>query len=335
MKAARIIEAKQVVVREQPEPRPSGDDVVVEMKAAPICGSDLHGLYEKPGEKPFVPGHEGAGIVVAVDRTRRLKVGDRVCLVSAVYPCGSCTMCRSGRSIYCRESKTYYGSGMNGTHARFALLSELSLERIPDWMSCEQASLILDPIGTPHHAYRRMGTNASHTVGVFGLGPMGLGAVSVGAFLGAQVIAIDPIAFRRTLALALGAAAAIDPRQGDVAEQVRDQTHGHGLDHALECSGNASALESALDLVHHFGHVALVGESRRADIKPSEQFLRKEITLSGSTCFPIEEFPQLVRLFERGLKGEKIITHRFGIEEAARGYALFSEGNTGKVVFAA
>ena len=90
---------------------------------------------------------------------------------------------------------------------------------------------------------------------------------------------------------------------------------------------------TALDLVRHFGHVSMIGENSSAVIKPSPQFLRKEITLSGSTCFPIDEFSQITRMYEQGMKGEGMVTHRFRVEDAAEAYSTFHEGNTGKVVF--
>lgn len=332
MRGAKILDAGKVETRDWPDPKPEGDEVVVRLEAAAICGSDLHGLYQQPGEKPFIPGHEGAGVVEAVDRPRFLKVGDRVC-TSAVSPCGQCDMCRAGYTIYCRRAKGVYGFGLNGVHAACARLSELSLMRMPDTMTFEQGCLVLDPVGTPWHASKRIGTNATHVVGVFGLGPMGLGAVCVAAHLGAHVIGIDPIALRRDLAKRLGAAETIDPGAGDVGKQIRDLTGGYGLDRAMECSGNSKALGTALDAVRSFGHVAIIGENAEATVRPSDHFNRKEITLSGSTCFPLGEFDEIARCFAAGLPATEMITHRFTVEEAAEAYATFAGGKTGKVIF--
>jgi len=332
MRGVKILDARKVEVRDYPDPVPEGEEVVVRLEAAAICGSDLHGLYQSPGEKGFIPGHEGAGVVVAADKPRFVKVGDRVC-TTAVFPCGTCDHCRMGYTIYCRARKGTYGFGLDGVHATHVRICERSLLPMPDWMTFEQGCLVLDPVGTHYHANKRMGTNARHTVGVFGLGPMGLGAVCVTAFLGARVIGVDPIAFRRDLALKLGAAEAVDPAAGDVAEQIRDLTAGYGLDRAFECSARPEPLYTALDLVRHFGHVAIVGENPKATISPSNHFNRKEITLSGSTCFPLGEFDEIVRLFQQGLPAAAMITHRFPIERAAEAYATFETGNTGKVVF--
>jgi len=332
MRGARILGNRQADPHDYPDPVPEGEEVVVRLEAAAICGSDLHGLYESPTEKDFVPGHEGAGVVVATDRPRVLKEGDHVC-TSAVFPCGVCEMCRAGYTIYCRNSRGTYGFGRDGVHAEYVRMCERSLLPLPDTMSFEQGCLVLDPVGTPFHTHKRIGTNATHVVGVFGLGPMGLGSVCVAAHLGARVIGVDPIAFRRDLAKKLGAAETVDPGAGDVVQQIRDLTGGYSLDRALECSGKPGPLHAALDLVRPFGHVAIIGENSEATIRPSDHFCRKEIWLSGSTCFPLGEFDGIVRAFEAGLPAAEMITHRFTVEQAADAYATFAAGDTGKVIF--
>ncbi|HSV74236.1 MAG TPA: alcohol dehydrogenase catalytic domain-containing protein [Chthonomonadales bacterium] len=331
MRAVRIVDSRKVEVRDLPDPAAEGDEVVVRVEASAICGSDLHSLYEPPGEKPRVPGHETAGVVVAVDRPRRAKVGDRVCLSPARF-CGVCDLCRAGYVLYCRASEGTHGFSHDGGHAELIRVREPSLLPLPDAVSFEQACVLLDPIGTPYHGLKRMGTNATHTVGVFGLGPMGLGAVLVAAALGARVVALDPIAYRRGLALKLGAAVALDPNAGDPVAQVWEATGGYGLDRALECSGRPEPVGHALDLVRHLGHVTLIGEQQVATVRPSDHFMRKEITLSGGTCFPLGEYAEIVRWVERGLGPERIITHRFGLESAAEAYSLFAAGQTGKVI---
>jgi threonine dehydrogenase-like Zn-dependent dehydrogenase len=332
MRAAKILDAQKVETRDFPDPKPEGDEVVVRVEAAAICGSDLHALYQKPGEKKWIPGHEGAGVVVAVDRPRALKVGDRVC-TTAFHQCCACDMCRAGFTAYCRAMKGVYGFNRDGVHSQLVRMAEVSVLPLPDHISYEEGCLIIDPIGTPYHALRRMAANASHTVGVFGLGPMGLGAVLIAAHLGARVIGVDVIAYRRELALKLGAWKALNPADGDIVQQIRDATKGHGLDRALECAGRADTLHAALDLSRPFAHVAIIGENATATIRPSDHFNRKEVTLCGSCCFPLGEYGEILRLFDRGLRARDLITHRYTVEKAAEAYRAFAEGNTGKVIF--
>ena len=164
---------------------------------------------------------------------------------------------------------------------------------------------------------------------------MGLGAVLVAAFLGAEVIAIEPLAFRREQARKTGAAHVVDPASSTGADALAEITHGRGLDMALECSGSAEALSQALDAVRPRGAVSIIGENSMATISPSSHFNRKEITLCGSTCFPMSDYAGILRAVERGLDPSRLITHRFGLEEAAQAYAIFDCGNTGKVTFVA
>jgi propanol-preferring alcohol dehydrogenase len=332
MRAAKILDALKIETRDFPDLKPEGDEVVVRVEAAAICGSDLHALYEKPGEKKQIPGHEGAGVVVAVDKARTVKPGDRVA-TTAFHSCGACDMCRAGYTAYCRAMKGVYGFSRDGVHAQFVRMHESSLLPLPESIAFDEGCLILDPIGTPYHALKRTAANATHTVGVFGLGPMGLGSTLVAAHLGAKVIGVDIIAYRRELARKLGAWRVVNPADGDVVKQIRELTQGHGLDRALECSGKAEPLHAALDLCRPFGHVAIIGENEKAVIRPSDHFNRKEIFLSGSCCFPLGEYGEILRLFANGLRAKELITHRFTIEQAAEAYQVFAGGDTGKVIF--
>jgi len=331
MRGVKITGKRALEVCDWPDPEPKPGEVVVKIKAASICGSDLSDIYRTDGAYDVIPGHEAMGEVVAVDSPSHLQVGDRV-MTLGVVPCGHCEWCREGELLFCTDAETAGGFGRNGSHAEMALVPERALLPLPDHVSDEAGACILDPIGAPYHALKRMHTNAQHTVGVFGVGPMGLGGVLVAAFLGAEVIAIEPIAFRRELALTIGAAHAVDPTARDVVEAIAELTGGRGLDMALECSGNARALYQALDAVRRKGAVSIIGENGEAVISPSNHFNRKEITLCGSTCFPMEDYAGILQTIERGLDPSRIITHRFGIEDAADAYAAFDQGDTGKVV---
>ena len=212
-------------------------------------------------------------------------------------------------------------------------MAESSLLPLPESISFEQGCLILDPVGTPYWAHRQMATGAMDTVAVFGLGPMGLGAVTIGAHLGARVIGIDPIAYRRELAGRLGAAETIDPGDGDVAERLGDLTAGCGVDKAVECSGSAAALHAALDAAGVEAKVALIGENAEATIRPSDHFIRKGVSMFGVWCYPLGEYANICRLYDAGLPAAEMITHRFGLDRADEAYRAFAAGETGKVIF--
>lgn len=330
MRALKMLDARKLEVRDFADPTPEGEFVVVRVEAAPICGSDLHGLYERPGEKTCIPGHEAAGVVSAVDRPRRYKVGDRV-VALPFLTCGQCDYCRMGTLDLCRAKGGVHGFSMDGFQAQYVRVHESSLLPLPDNISFEQGCLMLDPVGTPYHSHRRIGTYAAHTVGIFGVGPMGLGAMVLALHFGCKTIVIEPAPYRRELALRLGAAAAVDPAAGDVVEQVRGLTGGRLLDRAFECCGKPEALAWAVDCMRPLGQIALIGESGSATINPS-RIIHREVSISGSCGFWLGEMGDIVRLYEMGLRATDIITHRLGLEAAAEGYAMFERRETGKVV---
>ncbi|HDZ20358.1 hypothetical protein LCGC14_0019440 [marine sediment metagenome] len=333
MRGVKILEGPNVAVCDWPDPSPEGDEVVVRIEAAGLCGTDLHCLYEKDWACPSIPGHEGAGTVVAVDKPRRLKEGDRVFMM-AFSTCETCGPCKAGYFVYCRDANTsMHGFSRDGFQAEYVRIKENQCLLLREHVTFEHGAVLQDPIGTPFHAIKRMGVEAGHVVGVFGLGPMGLGAVMIAAQKGCRVIGVEPIAFRRDLAMTLGAADVVDPAAGDIAEQIRELTGGEGLDRVLECCGRAEVLSAALDLAKPFGHVAIIGECDEATIQPSGHFNRKEVTLSGSTVFPMGEYDEITQLFADGLPTDRFITHRFPIERAEEAYETFAAGQTGKVLF--
>jgi propanol-preferring alcohol dehydrogenase len=331
MIAVRSLGNRKVEVIEKPRPEPGKNDVLVRIKAAPICGSDLHGIYRSPNPHPHVPGHEIAGEVAEAGRSSRWKPGMRVC-VPAVIGCGTCWMCVKGFTIYC-EKPRILGFLEDGAHAEYVSVPESHPLLLPDYVSYEAGSLVTDPLGVPFHAYKNIGLTARDTIAVFGLGPMGLGAVIVAKFLGAEVIGVEINEYRLNLAGKIGADHLVNPAGEDVKERIMKITGGRGLDRAIECAGQDKTLGLALDLTRKLGKVAIVGENPKATISPSDHFNRKELTLVGGTCFNLGDYDEIMGIMRRGLNPERIITHRFPLKDAAEAYRLFDEGQTGKVVF--
>ena len=331
MIAVRSLGNRHVEVFDAPEPKAGDGEVLIRVKAAPICGSDLHGIYQSAHPHPFIPGHEIAGEVAKAPAGSRWKPGDRVC-VPAVIGCRTCWMCVKGFTIYCENARVL-GFGENGAHAEFVVVPDHHPLPLPDGVSFEAGSLVADPVGVPFHAFKNISVTARDTVAIFGLGPMGLGAVTVAKFLGARVIGIEVNEYRLALAKALGADRVINPAKEDVRKVVMEMTGGRGVDKAADCAGRADTLGMALDLARKLGKVAIIGENAKAEIKPSDQFNRKELTLVGGTCFNLGEYDEIVGTILRGLAPERIITHRFRLKDAVEAYRLFDAGDTGKVVF--
>jgi propanol-preferring alcohol dehydrogenase len=241
MQRVQLLGNRQAVIDEVSIPEAHDDEVVVRVRASALCGSDLHGLYQPPGGSPVTPGHEFAGEVVAVDRATRVRPGDRVA-VHAAPGCGVCRFCRMGAPIYCPDANTL-GFARDGGDATYALVPERACLPLPDSVSFDVGALIGDGVGTPYHALHKAGgVRGGQLLGVFGLGPVGLGATMLGVYFGATVVGVDVNAERLALARSLGATHTINPRDGDPIAAIRDLTGGRGLAVAMECAGSAVTL---------------------------------------------------------------------------------------------
>jgi L-iditol 2-dehydrogenase len=338
MKAIFLPGDKRVDIRDIAIPKPVADEVLVRVKASCICRSDLSLYYgnaviagESAGK--CVTGHEPAGIVVeAGAAVRQFKKDDRVAIHLAVG-CGVCSHCRSGNFQLCPKWKCL-GFTADGGNAEYIAVPERNLLRLPDKMSFLAGAISTDAFGTLCSACRKLDINGLSTVGVWGLGPMGSSGVLAAKALGGRVVALDPIAERREFALKLGADLVLDPTLSTVREQIMDFTGGTGLNAGIDCSGNGAAQNMALDMAAAFGKVAFVGESREVTIKPSEQLIRKQVTIMGSWYFGISEYEDILKIIESAkIDLEKLATHTFNLDEAETAFRLFDERKTEKAVF--
>jgi propanol-preferring alcohol dehydrogenase len=194
--------------------------------------------------------------------------------------------------------------------------------------------MLTDMIGTQFHAQKRLAVSGASTVAVFGLGPMGAAAVLVAKGRGARVIAVDVVHDRLELAYELGADDVIDSRSIDPVQRLREATGGEGVDVAMECSGAPPAQNAALDATRPRGAVAFVGESRQTTINPSDQIIRKVLTVIGAWYFPLWEYEEILDfVVERRIPVERLISHRFSLSQAAEAFARFDAHETVKAVF--
>lgn len=338
MKAVFLPGNKRVEIRAVEVPKPRQDEVLVQVKASCICRSDLSLYYGNAvvgGDAAgrCITGHEPAGIIVEVgSAVRQFKKDDRVAIHLAVG-CGVCSYCRAGHFHLCHEW-TCLGFTADGGNAEYIAVPERNLLRLPDDMSYVAGAISTDAFGTLCSAARKLGVNGLSTVGVWGLGPMGSAGVLAAKALGGKVVALDPIAERREFALGLGADLAIDPTSPTARDEIMDFSGGKGVTAALDCSGNGVAQNMALDVAAPFAKVAFVGESRETTIKPSDQLIRKQVTLMGSWYFGVAEYEDILRIVETGkIDLEKLATHTFSLDEAETAFRLFDERKTEKAVF--
>jgi L-iditol 2-dehydrogenase len=338
MKAVYLPGNKKVEIREVAIPQPGPGEVLVEVKASCICRSDLSLYYGNAvvggqGAGKCVTGHEPAGVIQKVGPGVGLfKLGDRVAVYLAVG-CGVCAYCRMGNFQLCRTWKCL-GFTADGGNAEYLVVPERNCLHIPDTMSFVAAAISTDAFGTLYSAAKKLRVDGSFSVGIWGLGPMGSAGVLTAKALGARVVALDPIAERREFAAGLGADLTLDPMAADAVTRLAEFTNGDGLKAAIDCSGNGAAQNMALDSTAPLGGVAFVGEARETTIKPSDQLIRKQLTLIGSWYFAIHEYAEITRVItEHKIDLEKLATHRFRLDEAETAFRMFDERKTEKAVF--
>ena len=323
--------SKDIRYGDAPDPKPEDTrSAIVKVSACGICGSDLHiyeghGFTEKTG---FCVGHEAVGEIVETGSgVNRFKSGDKV-MISAAVGCAACRACLSGRFTECENRGTRcfgLSPGLQGVQAEYAMVptADLTLAKIPDGVSEDQALLLTDNLPTAWFGLRNADIRPGDTVAVVGCGPIGLMAVE-GAFLfgAARVYAIDLVPERRAQAATLGA---IPLDASEAKAIIAEQTQGTLCDSVVEAVGADPAIQLALKIVKNFGTVSCIGVNQTMDFQfPMALAFNKGLTFRTGTCSVPDQWPDLIPLIQAGkLKPENVITHRMALSEGAEAYRLF------------
>lgn len=327
MKSLRFVGNSKVEIIDVPEPQPTPDEVVIDIKVSALCGSEM-GVFASPGGRDGNPGHEFAGVVVDTNGHRGFALGDRVG-AHVIVGCGTCQHCRTGNEIFCANMLP---SGY--AHAERIAVSARHCLKIPDDMDWDTGVLVAgDAMGVAYHLTRRVGVQAHDTVAVFGCGPVGLGVIALWSFLGARVIGVDMSPYRLDLAAKVGAWKTVAAGRSNTLDRLRKLTGGAGPDTCLECTGKPAAVGMAFEAARKGGKVGLVGEQDQATFNPSRDLIHKELTVYGAWYFRLSEFAGMVELCRHGLQPRKVVTHRFPLEQAQQGYDLMARQQCGKVLF--
>ena len=326
MKAALYAGNRQIRIVDLPKPAIEPGQVLMKVMSSALCGSELGG-FRGANARETPAGHEMAGVVAEVGEGVRLEVGDRVA-VQVLAGCGECLACRRGNATLCPKLKV-----VTGSEAEFIAVPEFCCLALPDDVSFDVGVLLAgDAMGVASKLLNRMDISGADNVAIFGCGPIGLGMTAIASFLGGRCIAVEPQEYRRTLAQELGAKASIDPTACDVADRLRELTHGAGPSVTIVCVGNEAVLNTALDVAAGGGKVGLVGEISEAHIRPGSTLVRKSLTLYGSWYTNWIEYFELLKRRRQGLPVDTLITHTFPLAEAQQAYDIFDSGQSGKVM---
>jgi L-iditol 2-dehydrogenase len=340
MKAVVLRGVNDLRLEEVPDPLPRDDEVLIRVRAAGICGTDVH-MWEgtnKEGTFPFIPGHEWAGEVVAVGKkVRTVRVGDRV-VGECFIPCHECENCKNGLSPALCMNPRYYGFTWQtpGAMAEYHVSPTERLHKIPENISYELAALV-EPISVAYRGiWGQGGGVAPHDdVVIFGAGAIGLCALLICKVAGAHVIVVEPQDFRRRKALDLGADVVVDPRSDSVVDVVDAHTSGQGASLVIECSGSDFALASCLEVLAKGGRIVLIGHSiGRKVLVEIGKAVWWDAKIAGSTDSPFF-IPKTLKFLSRGLVDfSRIITHRFPLERAIEAFETAKKDPTAvKVMF--
>ncbi len=305
MKALVLREYGKLVYEDVPRPPVGPDEVLVDVEACGICGSDVHGLDGSTGRRrpPLIMGHEASGVVAETGpAVRGWSRGERVTFDSTIYRLDDWYTRRGlynlsdGRQVLGVAPGDYR---RDGAFAEYVAVPQHVLYRVPPGVSFERAALT-EPVAVATHAVRLTPIEPGDTALVVGAGMIGLCLVQVLRASGcARVLAVDVDLARRELARGLGASLVLDPRADDVPKAVAEVTEGRGADVAFEAVGIAATVKAAIDSVRRGATVTLVGNLATSAEIPLQAVVTRQLRLQGSAAIA-GEYPAVLEMIERG-----------------------------------
>jgi threonine 3-dehydrogenase len=323
-------------LRDVPVPTVGINDVLVRVQKTGICGTDLHieswdAWAQGAIRTPLTVGHEFVGEIVEVGvNVTDFAPGDLVSGEGHVV-CGRCRHCLAGRRHLCAKS-IGLGVGRDGAFAEYVVLPMTNIWH--HWTGVDpEVAAIFDPFGNAVHtalAFPILGED----VLISGAGPIGLMATAVARHAGARHIVVsEPNAFRRELAIRMGATMAIDPRERGLRDVFDDLDMVEGFDVAMEMSGNARALRDAIGSMAHGGGVAILGLPTEEISLDINMVVMKMLTLRGIYGREMyETWYKMTVMLQSGLDITPAITHRFSFRDHEAAFAVARTGESGKVI---
>lgn len=336
MKAAVVTKPYQVEIEEREIPEIGQEEVLIKVERAGICGSDLH-LYKgthafrKP---PAVLGHEISGTVCRTGaKVTKYKVGDRV-TVEPQVGCGNCEFCKSGHVNLCTGKRVPGTPSWTGTFVEYFNAPEQAVYKLNDQISFEVGALV-EPLAVAVQALDQITGTSKNSMAILGSGTIGLLVLAAAKNRGYQdIYCTDTAPFNRELALKLGAKAAYDPLETDVAEQIKKETNGKGVDACVIAAGAPNIVDQASAVTKKLGEVVLVSMITKEIPVYTYSFVFNEQKLLGTMTYTTEAFEEAARLINEGLDVGAVITHDLPLEETGRGLEILDKKteNAGKIL---
>lgn len=333
MKVAYIAGPSDVKIKTTDRPQIGKGEILVTMKACGVCGSDLEKIYGKYSQPSMRLGHEPSGIVSAVgDGVSNFKKGDRVFTHHHV-PCYSCHFCIHGNETMCQKysetnlspcglAEEFIVPEWNVTHG--------GVIKLPDHVSFEEASMI-EPLACCVRAWNKLKIQKGDSVAILGAGPTGLMHLMLSKAYGIQdIFCLDINDFRLGFAKKFGITEAIRSDDIEAYQKILSRTQNRGVDIVMVATGSINAISQAIDFVRKGGIVVLFGVPTK-DAKMSldmSKVYSKEITITPSYAASENDTNEAFKMIEsRTISVQKLITHRFSLEDSARALDYAHQGN--------
>ncbi|MDE6221148.1 MAG: galactitol-1-phosphate 5-dehydrogenase [Lachnospiraceae bacterium] len=333
MKAWVLYGADDIRLEEVEKPQPKGNEVLVSVQAAGICGSDIPRIYQTGAHThPLIPGHEFSGVVERTGEFADRKWEGKRVGIFPLIPCRECAPCWKQQYELCRQY-SYLGSRRNGGFAEYVAVPEWNLIELPANVSFAEAAM-LEPMAVAVHAMRRVQICQDDTVVVYGLGTIGMLLVMFLVDAGIRnILAVGNKAFQKQIVRKIGLDERnyCDSREQNAAEWIQKHTDGAGADVVYECVGRNETFVQVVRLAAPEGRICLVGNPN-ADMALDRdtywKVLRNQLVITGTWNSSFTHEPGddwhfvLDRISRQQISPEKLITHRLPIEELEYGLQL-------------